>query len=151
MALPSITDLRKPVLDAHRNGATLTTAQIIQRLVPLFALTADELRNEQASGDNTMTQRVGWARSDLVRQGMLEQPAPGAGRITERGRQALDSGEPIGPPPTDWAAQPVSRESVLAAMAEFDRDGHDVVLRRHGYRQALDYTVVHEGVDYAAK
>lgn len=151
MALPSITELRRPVLEAHRDGATLTTAEIIQRLVPVFGLTPDELRNQQASGDNTMTQRVGWARSDLVRQGMLEQPAPGAGHITERGREALASGEPIGPPPTDWAAQPVSREAVLAAMAEFDRDGHDFVLRRHGYRQALDYTVVHDEVDYAAK
>jgi MoxR-like ATPase len=151
MALPSIIELRRPVLEAHADGETLATAEVIERLVPIFLITAEELSARQASGDNTMAQRVGWARSDLVRTGMLEQPAPGRAHITERGSEALASGVEIGPPPNDWASQPVSREAVLQAMAELDGDGHEPVLRRHGYRQALDYTVVHEDVAYAAK
>jgi MoxR-like ATPase len=51
----------------------------------------------------------------------------------------------------DWSRNPVSRDSVLAAIAEFDREGRDETLARHGFRRALDYVVVHEGNEYDSK
>jgi len=51
----------------------------------------------------------------------------------------------------DWSRSRVSRESVLAAIAEFDREGRDETLARHGYRRALDYVVIHEGSEYDSK
>ena len=39
---------------------------------------------------------------------------------------------------------------MLSAIAEFDREV-DETLRRHGFRRALDYMVVHEGREYDAK
>jgi hypothetical protein len=60
----------------------------------------------------------------------------------------------------EWPTSPVaghisrrdiSRESVLRAIAEFDREGRDETLARHGFRRAIDYVVVHEGREYDSK
>ncbi|MEA2766959.1 MAG: hypothetical protein QOK07_3363, partial [Gemmatimonadaceae bacterium] len=51
----------------------------------------------------------------------------------------------------DWARKSITRESVLKAIAEFDRDGRDEVLQRHRFRRALDYVVVHDDREYDSK
>src|SRR5436189_6322727 len=124
---------------------------LVKRMVPIFSVSEEERHERQPSGDNTLVQRINWARDNLVRVGLLERPEHGVTRITAQGREVAASDAVINPPPGDWAAKPLSKESVLAAMAEFDREGRDETLRRHGFRRALDYVVVHDGREYDAK
>jgi MoxR-like ATPase len=151
MALPSIQELMRPALEAHQDADALRASDLVARMVPLFSMTREEQEERQPSGDNTLVQRINWARDNLVRLGLLERPEHGVTRITEQGRKIAVSDTVINQPPGDWAAKPVSRESVLAAIAEFAREGRDETLSRHGYRRALDYVVLHEGREYDAK
>lgn len=151
MPIPSIPELREPVLRAHRDGTTRRLDDLEQELAPLFELTDEERADRQPSGDVTFVQRIGWARHELVDGGLLERPRHAETRITPAGRELLVSGGPVPPPRTDWAAKPLTRESVLAAIAEFDREGRDATLRRHGFRRALDYVVIHDGKPYDSK
>ncbi len=45
----------------------------------------------------------------------------------------------------------MSRAHVLAAMAEYDRDGSREFLRRYGFSRARAYTVWHNGQEYDAR
>lgn len=45
----------------------------------------------------------------------------------------------------------IGRESVLAAMAEFDAVGRDAFLSKYGYRRSNAYKVTHEGRSYDSK
>jgi MoxR-like ATPase len=151
MALPSIQQLMRPVLEAHQAGEEMRVGDLIARLVPVFSITQEEQERLQPSGDVTLVQRVNWARENLVQKGLLDRPSWGVTAITPEGLRVVASGESIAAPVNDWAAQSVSRSSVLAAMNEFDREGRDETLGRHGFRRALDYLVVHEGREYDAK
>src|SRR6185437_15356713 len=151
MALPSIPELMRPVLEAHDGADDLRAPQLVERMVPLFSINEEEQAERQPSGDNTLVQRINWARDNLVKLGFLERPAHGTTRITPQGREVAASDAVINQPPGDWAEKPVARETVLAAMAEFDREGRDKTLRRHGFRRALDYFVLQEGREYDAK
>lgn len=51
----------------------------------------------------------------------------------------------------EWSKKEISRESVLAAIAEFDRVGRDETLAFHGFRRALDYVVVLDDREYDSK
>jgi MoxR-like ATPase len=151
MALPSIQQLMRPVLEAHQAGDGMRVGDVIGRLIPVFSITQEEQEQRQQSGDVTLVQRVNWARENLVQKGLLDRPSQGVTTITPEGVRIAASDEIVSSPRNDWAALPVSRASVLAAMAEFDREGRDETLRRHGFRRALDYLVVHEGREYDAK
>lgn len=151
MAVPSIQQLMRPVLEAHQEGSGMRIGDLIGQLVPVFSLTDEEQAQRQPSGDVTLVQRVNWARENLVQMGLLQRPSHGVTMITPEGLRMAASDDVLAGPRNDWAASPVSRPSVLAAMSEFDRDGRDETLRRHGFRRALDYMVVHEGREYDAK
>jgi 5-methylcytosine-specific restriction protein A len=45
----------------------------------------------------------------------------------------------------------IGREHVLAAIAEYDRLGQEAFLAQHGYGEARDYVLVHEGKTYDSK
>lgn len=141
----------RPVLEAHQAGDGMRVGDLISRLVAVFSITQQEQEQRQPSGDVTLVQRVNWARENLVQKGLLDRPSHGVTTITPDGIRVAASGEIVSGPRNDWAALPVSRASVLAAIAEFDREGRDETLRRHGFRRALDYIVVHEGREYDAK
>jgi len=151
MTLPTTQDLMRPVLEAHEEGAELKVADLLPLLVPIFDITPEEQTRQQRSGDVTLVQRVNWAREYLVQKGLLERPSWGVTAATAEGLRVAASDEAVASPINDWAAQPVSSSSVLAAMDEFDREGRDETLRRHGFRRALDYMVVREGREYDAK
>src|SRR4051812_48930092 len=61
------------------------------------------------------------------------------------------SGDSTATTPDGWRSKPVSRDSVLAAMAELDRGDRDDALARHGFRHARDYVVLHDGGQYDSK
>jgi hypothetical protein len=151
MALPSIKELMRPVLEAHGEGEVLRSVDLIPRVAAALAIPDAEQAERQPSGDNTLVQRLNWARNNLVRTGLLDQPAHGQTVVTPRGLEVVREAGDVDLPPSDWAARPVSRASVLAAMSEFDRDGRDVTLKRHGFRRALDYVIDHDSGEYDAK
>jgi MoxR-like ATPase len=49
------------------------------------------------------------------------------------------------------APVPVAREHVLEAMAQFDRQGRDAILKRYGFNRAVDYVVEDRDRIYDAK
>lgn len=151
MAIPSISELVRPVLEVHRAGQALRIDEIVEALAPLFSLTNEELSERQPSGDATFAQRIGWARHQLIDGELLERHRRGETRITNTGRELLESGEPVPERRGDWAKKPISRESVLAAIDEFDREGRDQTLKKHGFRRALDYVVELNGKEYDSK
>jgi len=151
MRIPNASELMRPVLEAHHGGAELRPEDVLEHVEGVFQLSAEDMAERQPSGQLILLQRVRWARIYLTQLGLLEQAAPAPRRITPAGVQALDSGEEIHPPLADWAEKPVPRDAVISAIAEFDREGGDPTLRRHGYRRAFDYVVVREGGDYDSK
>lgn len=48
-------------------------------------------------------------------------------------------------------SDPISRESVLRAIDEFDRTGRDAFLRRYGFHRARKYLIDHRGRLYDSK
>jgi hypothetical protein len=151
MAIPSAPELMRPVLAAHDDGSQLRLEEIADRVAPTVGVSAEERAQRQPSGDFVFAQRIGWARNYLEQRGLIDRPAYGQSRITDAGRQALASGEPIELPPADWAAKPVSRDYVLRAIELFRSGDRDAVLREHGFARALGYVVEHEGEMFDAK
>ena len=151
MAIPSAPDLMRPVLVAHDDGSQIRLEEILDRVAPAVGVSEEERAQRQQSGDLVFAQRIGWARNYLESRGLLDRPIRGQSRITDAGRQALASGEPIELPPADWAARPVSRDYVLRAIELFRSGDRDAVLREHGFGRALDYVVEYEGEKFDAK
>jgi MoxR-like ATPase len=151
MAVPGPTELMRPVLEAHQAGDELRLEDIAERVAEAIGVSEEERLERQPSGDKTFVQRIGWARHDLLQLGLLDRADGNRSRITDKGSDLAASGAAVPSPPSDWAQKPVSRESVLKAIAEFERDGRDVVLRRHQFRRALDYVVVHNGREFDSK
>lgn len=119
-------DLMRPVLEAHGEGERLRLDEIASRLViPVFSWDSDDLADQQASGDVTVTQRVGWARTYLEHGGLLERPSRGETSITSRGLEVVRPGKSVPVPRSDWSTKPISRRSVLAAIEAFKADRRD--------------------------
>lgn len=96
MAIPDYQTLMRPLLQACADGAVHRVRAIIDSLAAEFELSAEERSQLLPSGtDTTFGNRVGWARTYLKKAGMLEQPSRGVVRITERGRNALNSNVPV--------------------------------------------------------
>lgn len=151
VAIPTIQKLLRLVLRAHTAEQEMRAGDVLDILTVLLPLTPEERSARQPSGDLVVLQRIGWARDTLVNMGLLERVGHGVTKITARGQELEASGERLPRVPSDWGELPVSRESVLAAIAEFERDGRDETLARHGFRRAYDYLVMHDGEEYDAK
>jgi hypothetical protein len=151
MTIPSAPELMRPVLAAHADGAAFRLEAMAERVASDLGLSEEERNERQPSGDWVFLRRVGWARSYLEQLGYVDHPSRLETRITEAGRRALESDAPIPLPAVDWAAKPVSRESVLEAIEMFRHGERDEVLRAHGFGRAIDYVVDHEGQPYDAK
>lgn len=141
----------QPVLAVHLDGASLRLEQVVDRVAGESGVSEAERSERQPSGDLVFAQRVGWARAYLEQLGFLARLERGQTGITGSGAAALASGQPISLPPTDWAAKPVSREAVLAAIELFRTRDRDEILREHGFRRALDYVVAYQGEQFDAK
>jgi MoxR-like ATPase len=151
MPIPSAPELMRPVLAAHADGASVRIEQLVERVAPEIGISEQERNEQQPSGDLVFPQRLGWARNYLAQLGYVDRPARGETRITDVGRRALDSNDPIPLPPADWAAKPVSRSAVLEAIDKFRSGDRDAILSEHGFKGALDYVVAYDGQNYDAK
>ncbi len=83
-----------PLLRIVEDGREYDASRCAEAIAERFAVSADERQRLLPSGRQRMLDnRVGWARTYLVKAGLLERTGShGTVRITERGRQALQSG-----------------------------------------------------------
>ncbi len=88
--MPDFQSMMAPLLEELASGATLSTGELRAVLAARFALSAEDLGERLPSGRQaTFDNRVGWATTYLKHTGLLERPARGRYRITERGRKVL--------------------------------------------------------------
>jgi restriction system protein len=92
MPIPDYQSLMRPVLAtaaAETNG--VWKKDLVTRIAAHFKLTDAEREEQLASGENTLANRIGWARFYLLRAGLLTSPQRGLVQATEDGRKALQA------------------------------------------------------------
>ncbi len=88
---PTIEQLLQPALEALADGQTRHVATVADIAADLLGVDAETRALTLPSGVRQIEHRVGWARTSLVRAGLVEQPGKSAMRITAAGREALGS------------------------------------------------------------
>ncbi|MGD0117758.1 MAG: restriction endonuclease [Candidatus Binatus sp.] len=89
MPVPDFQSLMLPVLSAAKDGEA-NIVDVRANLAEKFRLTAEELQQLLPGGrQTTFANRIGWARTYLVKAGLLEATRRGYFRITDRGREVL--------------------------------------------------------------
>ncbi len=90
MAIPDYQSIMLPLLELAGDGELYQIRKATERLAQRFTLTDNERREILPSGQQPrFSNRVVWARTYMVKAGLLESPKRGFFRITERGRQVL--------------------------------------------------------------
>lgn len=94
--LPSYEAMMPVVLKILADGATRPLREVFELVCQHYVFTAQQLAETLPSGRQTrLRSRVGWAKTYLVKAGLIEQPKRGICLITERGKAALASGQTI--------------------------------------------------------
>jgi restriction system protein len=88
MAIPGYQALMLPLL-RMAGGSEVALQDAVQRLIEEFQLSPEEASQRLSSGQLVIYNRTGWAKTELVKAGLIEQPRRGLFRITERGRELL--------------------------------------------------------------
>ncbi|MBV7477175.1 restriction endonuclease [Pseudomonas sp. PDM31] len=93
MAIPDFQSVMRPVLAVVADGLPITLKALREQVIEQFQLSEDERHEMLPSGRQTViNNRIGWARTYLNKAGLLSIPSKGLVQITERGREALQSG-----------------------------------------------------------
>ncbi|MCX2499099.1 restriction endonuclease [Plesiomonas shigelloides] len=94
--LPSYEAMMPTVLEVLADGVARPLREVFELVCQHYAFTPEQLADTLPSGrQTTLRSRVGWAKTYLVKAGLIEQPKRGICHITERGRVALVSGQSI--------------------------------------------------------
>ncbi|MCH7483565.1 MAG: restriction endonuclease [Chloroflexi bacterium] len=95
MANPKYEQYMKPLLELAADGQDHTARESYEAMAERFHLTDEDRQQVVPSGRQpTYQNRVAWARSYLTKAGLLESPARGVFRLTERGRDTLNENPP---------------------------------------------------------
>lgn len=90
MAIPDFQSLMLPFLRVLGDGVPRKASEVIAALAREFNVSDEELKEQLPSGRAPkFANRVHWARMFLKAAGLVENPARGVFRITERGKQEL--------------------------------------------------------------
>jgi restriction system protein len=90
--IPDFQSLMRPILEYHARGEDRPRRALVEHLASRFELTGEERRELLPSGtQRRFDNRVAWSLSHLTHAGLLERPARGVTRITERGVDILES------------------------------------------------------------
>lgn len=90
MPIPDFQTLMLPLLTLTEDGEEHTLQEAREHLAAVFAVSEEEQAQLLPSGkDLTFRNRVGWAKTYLVKTRLLESPKRGRFRITDRGRSVL--------------------------------------------------------------
>jgi restriction system protein len=92
MAIPDYQTLMLPLLQFLSDGQEHNIGEVVDALADEFALSTDERQQLLGSGRQTVIRnRAGWARTYLVKSGLVASTRRGYFRITERGLSVLRS------------------------------------------------------------
>lgn len=89
MTVPKYHELIRPLLDLVADGRPRNLREAAQELAERLSLTDEDLTETLPSGYPRYLNRVGWAKSDLNKTGLIESCGRGLFRISEKGRNAL--------------------------------------------------------------
>lgn len=96
MPVPSHQTFMRPLLEVLSDGREHVIRQVYSELADRFDLTETDRQELIPSGSQPLLHnRVGWAKTYLVKAGLVESPRRGVLRITDRGRQAVHDQRPI--------------------------------------------------------
>lgn len=96
MPIPDYQAFYGPLLEFAMDGEEHSFREAVEHLAQRYGLTVEERELLIPSrGQRLLDNRVGWGRTYLAKAGLLEAPRRGVFRITDRGRNALASGQPI--------------------------------------------------------
>ncbi len=96
MAIPTFQVVMRPLLELAVSGKEVQTSDAVAALADQFHLTKEEREELLPSGrQRRFNNRVAWATAYLRATGLFESPGRGRYSITERGRQAIASGQQI--------------------------------------------------------
>src|SRR4051812_45128928 len=97
MPIPDFQSIMRPLLKLLSDGQVWPRGKLVQPLATEFSLTDEELHQTLPKSQQGVFQgRVGWAVTYLYQAGLLERPARGEVKITQRGLHALAQKERIG-------------------------------------------------------
>lgn len=89
MAIPSFQEITLPLLQFAADGEIHRMIEAREHLAGVFALSEEDQEERLPSGtQGRFANRVAWAKVYLEKAGILQSPARGQFRITERGRSA---------------------------------------------------------------
>jgi len=89
MSVPKYHELIRPLLDLVADGRPRNLREASQELAEQLRLTDEDLAETLPSGYPRYLNRVGWAKSDLNKTGLIESCGRGLFRISEKGSNAL--------------------------------------------------------------
>ena len=88
--------MRRPVLEALKDGNAHSVREIIGFIARHFQLTEDEMAKMYQSGNGGVVyHRATWACFELKKAGLIERPSRAVYKITESGREALKNGPDV--------------------------------------------------------
>jgi len=82
MPVPDYQSLMLPVLRALKDGDCVDTKALNERVSELLQLSPADLSETLSSGQNTLKNRVAWAKTYLKSAGLLSSPQRGHSVIT---------------------------------------------------------------------
>ncbi len=89
MTVPKYHELIRPLLDLVADGRPRNLREASQELAERLDLTDEDLAETLPSGYPRYPNRVGWAKSDLNKTGLIESCGRGLFRISDKGRNEL--------------------------------------------------------------
>ncbi len=90
MAVPKYDELMKPLLVAVRDGRVYKIKDLTSTLAQQLNLSSADLAEMLPSGRQTVFKnRVGWAKTYLLKAGLIDSPARATIRITEAGKKVV--------------------------------------------------------------
>ena len=90
MSIPDFQTTMRPLLVSVSDGETHQFRDVIDKLRHEFDMTPEELQQKIPSGKQTVIHnRISWAKSYMTKAGLLDSPARGMTKITQRGLDAI--------------------------------------------------------------
>lgn len=90
MAVPKFDELTKPLLEVIKDGESYTIKDVTIMLAQQLSLSSTDLAEMLPSGRQTVFKnRVGWAKTYLLKAGLIESPARATIQITDAGKKVV--------------------------------------------------------------
>ena len=142
MSVPKFFEFFGALLDALSDGGLHSAKEVKEIIAARMNLTEADMSELVPSGrQTTFSNRVNWAKTYLQKAGLVETPQRGKYRITEAGKEALQSGERIdvsflsrNETFRDFHDMPVGNNE----LPEAERDESPAEILDASYRQVTD-------------